>query len=610
MSHNRKGPKKTTENMLESGSQSLLEEKPKKKQRTQQILEPTFKEDENTYDSQYDQGMYDSDHDELSFSSQPEEKYQPQSVEVENITHKKNTHTIIAAQDVVYLKELTHAAIEKTENFLQSANFHNKDDINIDQFIDKHKQYIIGVKLAFSLSNPAMAEAWKNLPFSELFTLLKQAFPANINTSARDSNLRKVDLLKNKIKKINLHNDKNINDLVGDLLEIANHMDISDATPQEHKSIIDCFARNMGDRSKLKDANPPNPVSVYLREKIMHNKHISPPLTLHALTESLLTEYYKAAEEARAVSDMLGVEPGTLMKIVNDYRGAFKPTHDTSPIPSKNNNNNNNGNNNNNKNYNNKNNYNKNNDKSWRTQQRTEGDSIRDNKISPCKGCGRLHPGTCTLEKHPDFNRENVPWCDSTNGKAWAEKQSKVLPWVSTLSGQKWAHPPKPGEGDTPRKEPSKNVADNNKRKYINNEINNEYIYNITNKIKNLIHTIPMHIQASDRNAPGPARTFEVQALLDTGAVSGDYINHETAQLLINDGAVIDNSQHTVCNAFGTCNKVIGNIKTLITLNKICDCKSQSCIKNNLKNNIKLLLNCTKIESPYDVIIGRNTMQK
>jgi hypothetical protein len=45
-----------------------------------------------------------------------------------------------------------------------------------------------------------------------------------------------------------------------------------------------------------------------------------------------------------------------------------------------------------------------------------------------CKGCGRLHKGDCALKDHPNFNKSNLPWRESTIGKRFAAKGISFLP--------------------------------------------------------------------------------------------------------------------------------------------------------------------------------------
>ena len=58
---------------------------------------------------------------------------------------------------------------------------------------------------------------------------------------------------------------------------------------------------------------------------------------------------------------------------------------------------------------------------------------------STCFACGRNghKKSVCSFveQNHPDVNREDRPWSESTNGKAWAKKNKDRLPGNQTLSG-------------------------------------------------------------------------------------------------------------------------------------------------------------------------------
>ena len=60
-------------------------------------------------------------------------------------------------------------------------------------------------------------------------------------------------------------------------------------------------------------------------------------------------------------------------------------------------------------------------------------------KGTSCFACGRKgHKKTewsFLEQENPDVNIENNPWTESTNGKAWALKDKKVLQGKITLSG-------------------------------------------------------------------------------------------------------------------------------------------------------------------------------
>ena len=69
-----------------------------------------------------------------------------------------------------------------------------------------------------------------------------------------------------------------------------------------------------------------------------------------------------------------------------------------------------------------------------------EGKKEKNKADIKCHGCGRKGHmrKECICANHPDYNKSNDKWSDSSNGKAWLANpaKSKVLPVRKTLSGE------------------------------------------------------------------------------------------------------------------------------------------------------------------------------
>ena len=78
----------------------------------------------------------------------------------------------------------------------------------------------------------------------------------------------------------------------------------------------------------------------------------------------------------------------------------------------------------------------------------SEEDS-KSSKLRSCNGCGRNHGGggTCMLSNHPNYNKSNTAWKDSSWGLALARKGHSYLPWSEYLNSSNelvtWNEAPK-----------------------------------------------------------------------------------------------------------------------------------------------------------------------
>jgi hypothetical protein len=273
--------------------------------------------------------------------------------------------------------------------------------------------------------------------------------------------------------------------------------------------------------------------------------------------------------------------------------------------------NNNGGNNNNNRNHNT--NKKRNNNHNNNNHHNNKADS------TACNGCGRKHSGECKLTNHPDYNKESVPWIESSKGKLWSERTDKdnnaitVLPWSQTLNAVPWQAPPIPSskKRETSTRGGGSNHTPNKKRsKYDENDFLTNTFYdthhiNTINNNSAMISntnintfTIPCVIQQIISHKEAEAITTCFQALIDTGALHGNYINLKcfdvVSRICVNDNNIIQGNK-TFCTALGDC--VEKNTKTV-----------NLTIAFPTYNDLVITTFFTVIDSPFDIIVGLPTI--
>ena len=180
------------------------------------------------------------------------------------------------------------------------------------------------------------------------------------------------------------------------------------------------------------------------------------------------------------------------------------------------------------------------------------------------------------------------------------------LPWKTTLSGNTWEFP----------EPPATKSEKSNKRKYTNilsldkaEPLLHQRICAVQSPHNNDIDTLPCIVQVDDVNGEDVA----VRALIDSRALHGDYINTELASKLQRLGARVRDTPSTICNAFGECKNMIGQIDIKLKINFVPQKLSCSCTHSHTENDMQsetLTLCCTIIQSPYELIIGRPTIQQ
>jgi len=474
---------------------------------------------------------------------------------------KKGSGTIIASQNVVPLKNLTFHELDACENRLRSLNASNPEVLPILTWISDGNQFLIDQKFKTSGKDKAEWDNWRERDYLEwLIPELKLLYPAN-TWNASGTLAERIAELKPFFQKLCLLDEDTFNKCILKMRDIFKSPAATALDVSERKSLINKMYEQMYDKNApVEKQNLP---LKRLYEIMKEEKH---PETFE--------EVYDVFSEAYSTNRLMVIAVMKLYKLTKEQVliNMYKPPkhqnkdkkrtfHDTTPAA-----------------------------------ENRNADHRGERKV--CSGCGRAHGAICLLKDHPDYNHENVPWSESKKGKAWGEKEVLSLPWKLTLSKKPWNFPPIPEKFDG-----------NKKPRGEGNDIEIEILNTLLEKQN--ADTLTVILQAS-KDSP----RHEVQALVDTGALHANYISSEVAAGLRKDRAIVSNSNSIVCDAFGKCNKSVGYINIMLTINKQkmccednvaidenkCECKSYDTQKINIK--------CTIIESPYDLIIGRPTIKQ
>jgi transposase InsO family protein len=476
--------------------------------------------------------------------------------------------TIISSQEVKVLRTLCYDNISACEEFIRSSNLTTQESLPINTWIPETNQFLIEQKM-ISLEIPNYDE-WRSLPYLEgLFPILKQIYPANTKSGSAATPIEKVVDLKPHFSQINVWREQTLNTCVVKMREIFNATNAQALDTQDVIAVIKKVYENMVDKAK------PNKFATRLHDLMRQEA----PQTLTDFVKAYCKFYFQQSAHAVAFQQIVDFDLSTLGNQPRNNNNNYKAANNTKPQTN--------------------------------NAHKSEGTTNSLVTGEPCFGCGRVHAKECALRNHPDRNQESVPWAQSTKGKAWAAKEGKpvpVLPWHQTLSGSPWDYPPIPekkkGGENTNKKRPASavsNFVSNKKgRNHIHlftlNELEN--VNTIYNKNNDSSHTIPVLIQVEKSSDTNANVTIPARALIDTGAVHNNYINFELANKLQQHGALAQNTSVVVCSAFGKCDKSVKKmtIDLILQINE-CNC-----------NKERITCECTIIESPYEIIIGRPTI--
>ena len=470
--------------------------------------------------------------------------------------------SVVTGSDMPVIDELQHHLILKCETRLRGLPTRTVESLQLNKLMPERIQDLVGLHLqAAEIPDAQNWRSWDIL--KKLLPILKQIILPN-NAKVALSPMDHVNSMRKALLYINLYQMPTLHKVITMLCDIINLPAVMELTPELQRPLVVRLITIMH------DTKTDNLLTLRLKEKVQEKD----PQTL----EEFKTVYFMAYMALR--------------RVVHEAEGLVNAWSKGNRVDSQ------------------------------QQREKSRGENKRPRsethtEMTPtaselCTGCGRHHDvSTCILRDHPDFNKESTSWLNSTKGKAWAAKQGRPvehLPWKATLSGQSWSAPelpPKSGNNKSGNKY-------NNKREYII-----PTLFDVEPHLLNAIQyheysnndTLPCNIQVeSAKQVNIPAR-----ALLDSGALHGDYINTALADKLQEAGIEINkNKSTTICNAFGDCRLVVGMINITVTLSKMnthlkCSCSNRTEKENE---NEKIQLNCTVIESPYELIIGRPSMQK
>lgn len=329
------------------------------------------------------------------------------------------TTNIMSPHQVKPLKLLSHSNILITKEFFRSSGYHN---LELKMWMDPNIELNITQKFKFMKLEGW--EDWRNKDrMTWLFPNLLAAFPADaINTST--SPVERLPSLKQVIAEIDVSEESTLHALTKAFSDVFN---MAAALLLQGYELTNFFRKVY---EVMKEASHNNPQAQRIRDKV---QNVEAPTTLVEFLEAYCTVYYQTREHVLETRATLNCSMPSLLALAKKRpfdRTSVRVTNNNQTAPAGNN-----------------------------PQTTTNATSV----TTECNGCcGRKHRQDCILKNHPNRNTENVPWVQSTNGKAFARKLNRpvpVLPWEETLSGQGWNHPEKP-----PKRENAGGAAPYNKR--------------------------------------------------------------------------------------------------------------------------------------------------
>ena len=411
------------------------------------------------------------------------------------------TTNIMSPQQIKPLKALTYSNILITKDFFRSSGYSH---LELKNWMNPNIEFNITQKLK-SLKIEGW-EDWRNKDKLEwLFPNLEAAYPANADSTST-SPIDRLSGLKQLLADIDASEESTLHAMTIAFSEVFN---MAAALAYQGAELTN-FLRKVYD--VMKEAGKSNPQAKSIYEDV---QNIEAPTTLPEFLEANCKVFFEKRENALKTRAHFGCTTASLFALAKKRpfdRTSVRATGNNQTAPAGNN---------------------------------LPTTSNAPSVTTECNGCGRKHRQDCILKNHPNRNTENVPWVQSTNGKAFARKLNRpvpVLPWEETLSGQGWNHPEKP-----PKRENTGGATPYNKRRKCNNKclscVNDEqYICTvIQKKLTNNtnMYTIPVIIQQG-------VEPITARALVDTGALHANYINKEAVERLTRVGAVVDDSTHIV----------------------------------------------------------------
>ena len=229
---------------------------------------------------------------------------------------------------------------------------------------------------------------------------------------------------------------------------------------------------------------------------------------------------------------------------------------------------------------------------------------------APCLYCGRSNPvkvkgkefphtsDNCYCKELVDKNTSTYPWTESGNGKAFLALGKNILPINFKLSPDRKSLV----EYTIPKDKPSGEYFDDTDEinlylssliKRLKSSKNNQFLDVFVN------HFSPQETLVS--KGKESRNTTSLLALVDSGALAGDFISKSAVDMLGYNNHIINIINPTkVCSGLdNACNIITGSIVlTLSFLNEITN------VTESFRFEPRILSS-----SPIDIIIGRSTLQ-
>ena len=217
--------------------------------------------------------------------------------------------------------------------------------------------------------------------------------------------------------------------------------------------------------------------------------------------------------------------------------------------------------------------------------------------LPKCEGCGGFHSSECSLTNHPNYNRSSSKWDESEMGRFFKSHNLNKLPFTQKKDGHNLVpyyskKPPDSSSGSSSSGSSSANVQQNNK-----------LAVGHFKRFKSKCHLCTMNTSSSTNplisaHVIQRNEKLKVQALLDTGAEHGSYMNSRVATWLTNRGLITVDSNKLVCSCFGDCKMVNKCIFAQITFDL-----------NNNSRSTKTINFWIIDELPYDLVIGNDDIE-
>ena len=221
-----------------------------------------------------------------------------------------------------------------------------------------------------------------------------------------------------------------------------------------------------------------------------------------------------------------------------------------------------------------------------------------------CTGCGRDNHITteCRLKHHPDWNSESKPWSQSTSGRAYAAltDPKATLPYRSVLhplssDGAAYLQTCQQASDNAPKGKGAKKGTD-----YVQAHLlflthhNAERIYALsTRTMLDDNSLLPIKITHANHSHT------RHRALIDTGALHGNYVSREMAQTLREQGAIGLACRQRIISALNSSQIATRKFSIIVTISN-----------EQTNENEDLLLEATEIDIDYELVIGRPTIKQ